>query len=110
MSTSRFAAASVLAALPLALLIVQGLATGKEAKQSETGEVVFRNDCTACHADKNSNIVNPDKTLAKSKQLKDLKTFKAFLGRPNGQMPAYKTIVRNKKTLNELYDYIKSLK
>lgn len=94
----------------LSLLLLLAIMSGSSthAAKRDRGEQLYGENCEACHRI-GKNIINPEKTILGSNELETLPRFKSFLSHANGQMPAYKTIVRNDKDLKALYDYIKNL-
>jgi mono/diheme cytochrome c family protein len=104
---------SLLQYLPLLAALslqCQALAGSNNATKPTLGETVFNKSCWSCHANKDSNLIDPEKTIAKSNKLGTLAGFKTFLSRGHGQMPPWKTIVRNQEELKSLYEYVKNLK
>lgn len=96
-----------------AVLSLQVQSLAKQKHKQSLGETLFAQDCTPCHADQHSNMIKPDKTIAGSKNLATVQTFRKFLSRHHGDkpsMPAYLTVVRNKTQLVALYNYLKALK
>jgi mono/diheme cytochrome c family protein len=104
--------AKLLLTAVVAVLLAAGVTLPRTnaAEKKASGEQLFNMNCFACHRNKDSNIIEPDKTIAKSKSLESEIIFKAFLSVPHKEMPVYKTIVRNSKELSALYTYIKGLK
>ncbi|MGH9550055.1 MAG: c-type cytochrome [Terriglobales bacterium] len=98
--------------LPAACLVLSLGITGqaKGEKKESAGEKIFNKTCFSCHRDEHSNVIDADKTIARSKVLEGEKELKAFLAKPHGEMPAFKTIVASKSQIAELYKYLKSLK
>lgn len=76
---------------------------------SDRGENLFKQTCAACHPG-GANIVTHHKTIYDSVKLASFITFKNYLEAPNGHMPYYKFIVKDKQLLDSLYRYTKRLK
>jgi mono/diheme cytochrome c family protein len=84
-------------------------ATNFKATAAADGEKLFNSNCAACHtAGKNS--IDPKKPVIGSKKLASQATFKEFLSKANGSMPAFKSIAENAESLGALYTYVKTLK
>ncbi len=99
-------AIAALTLISLAQCVVMAKNTHKEPA---SGEQIYKQHCAQCHAD-GGNSVNPTKPLAESKQLNSLPQFKAYLSAPPGHMPYYQDVANNKRVLNALYKYTKTLK
>jgi mono/diheme cytochrome c family protein len=80
----------------------------KPKTQKISGSLVFKQHCAQCHTG-GGNKVNPKKPVAGSGKLNSLVTFRDYLRSPLGHMPYYKHIVTDRKMLNALYKYCKSL-
>ena len=93
----------------VAVLLLQCQAFAGSSKKV-SGKTLYDRGCWSCHADKNSNIIDPEKTIAKSDKLQSLSSFKQFLSKPHGKMPPWNTIVREPEELKSLYQYVQSLK
>jgi mono/diheme cytochrome c family protein len=81
----------------------------KSMDEKISGKQVFDQHCASCHIG-GGNLVKPKYSIAGSKTLATLATFKSYLSAPPGHMPYYQTIVGNQKTLESLYKYCKQLK
>ncbi|MBK7750110.1 MAG: c-type cytochrome [Candidatus Obscuribacter sp.] len=99
-------------------LIVAGLAvlpqgvakgSGDKADTKLDGKEVYLKNCASCHLQNGDNKVNSKKPVAGSDKLKTLAHFKKYLSDPPGHMPYYEHIVNDKKVLEALYKYCKSL-
>jgi len=73
------------------------------------GKAVYLKNCASCHLQNGDNKVNTKKPVAGSDKLKTLAHFKKYLSDPPGHMPYYEHIVNDKKVLEALYKYCKSL-
>ena len=77
------------------------------SKQAD-GQKIFQQYCASCHVG-GGNRVTGNHPVAGSSQLSNLAIFKNYLSAPPGHMPYYQSIVKDKKTLQALYDYCKKL-
>lgn len=93
----------------MAALLLQYQAVAGTSK-APSGKAIFGKECWTCHANKDANMIDPDKTIAKSKKLQSLTSFKMFLSRGHGKMPSWTTIARNPRDLRALYLYVKNMK
>lgn len=92
-----------------ALLAIPAIAEKEKGTSKNTdGAQIFAQRCAKCHAG-GGNSIKSSKPLAGSNYLKSIATFKAYLKSPTGHMPYYDEIVENKKSLQALYDYCKTL-
>lgn len=73
------------------------------------GKQLFKQNCASCHQD-GGNRVNPNHSIAGSKELATLASFKNYLKAPPGHMPYYQHIVKDDAILRALYNYCKTLK
>lgn len=92
-------------------LIAVGLgpfAQSDAKEQKVDGKHVFEQNCAGCHQS-GGNKVNPNHPVAGSEKLKSMAMFKSYLSAPPGHMPYYEQVVKDKKTLEALYNYCKSL-
>jgi cytochrome c6 len=79
------------------------------ADAAPDGAKIFTANCAVCHAG-GKNIMDPKKPIIGSKAMASAETFKAFLSKQNGKMPAYPKIVANEEALKALHTYLKTLK
>ncbi|MCC7528203.1 MAG: c-type cytochrome [Candidatus Melainabacteria bacterium] len=79
------------------------------ANAAPDGMKIFTANCAACHAG-GKNIMDPKKPIIGSKSIASIESFKAFLSKQNGKMPAYPKIVANEEALKALHAYVKTLK
>ena len=96
----------------LALLgagVMPSSAEPKKVEKPVNAAHVFKQQCASCHAE-GGNRIKPSRPLAGSKQLVSLANFKSYLANPPGHMPYYQNLVNDKKMLEALYTYCKSLK
>jgi mono/diheme cytochrome c family protein len=102
-----------LASLVLATLVTVTITPALAAKSTKPslkqGENLFKQTCASCHPG-GTNSVAPKKTIYDSKKLASLVTFKSYLEAPNGHMPYYKFLVKDRQFLESLYKYVKTLK
>ena len=70
------------------------------------GKKTYEHHCSTCHVG-GDNRDNPNKPLAGSPKLKDLDTFKKFVGA--GHVQFAQQLVEDKKSFEALYEYCKSL-
>jgi mono/diheme cytochrome c family protein len=92
-------------------LIAVGLGPLAQSDAKEVkvdGKHVFEQNCAGCHQS-GGNKVNPNHPVAGSDKLKSMAMFKSYLSAPPGHMPYYEQVVKDKKTLEALYNYCKSL-
>jgi len=81
----------------------------KVSKKPVDGKVVFEQHCASCHAG-GANKVSPHHPVAGSSKLSNIAVFKSYLSAPPGHMPYYEDVVKDKATLNALYQYCRTLK
>jgi mono/diheme cytochrome c family protein len=96
--------------VPLTFMCLTPIAESKSKPKSKTidGAGIFKQNCASCHV-AGGNTIKPNKPVAGSAKLNSLITFRDYLRSPIGHMPYYKHVVTNKKTLEALYKYCKSL-
>ena len=70
------------------------------------GKKTYEHHCASCHVG-GDNLNNPNKPLAGSPKLKDIDTFKQFVGA--GHVQFAQQLVEDKKSFEALYQYCKSL-
>ncbi len=73
------------------------------------GAAVFKQYCATCHLE-GGNSIKPSRPVAESKKVANIGIFKDYLSAPPGHMPYYENLVKDKKTLEALHRYCKSLK
>jgi mono/diheme cytochrome c family protein len=104
----RSASLPYVAALVAAAALVAPSLAKHPHKAKMDGEQVFKQYCSSCHLG-GGNRVNEKRPLAGSKQLASMANFKSYLSAPPGHMPYYQSIVKDKQTLQSLYEYCKKL-
>jgi mono/diheme cytochrome c family protein len=99
-------------AIGLGLTIIGlGLLPHTEAKdhnQNIDGKQIFEQNCASCHA-AGDNTVNPNKPVVGSAKLQTLAQFKKYLNAPKGHMPFFPNVVNDRKDLQALYNYCKTI-
>ncbi len=96
-------------ALVSASLLSMSAAGSLSALAAPSGDKIFAANCQACHAG-GKNMIDPKKPIIGSKKLATKETFKAFLSRAQGTMPAFNKIADNDEALTALHTYVKTLK
>jgi mono/diheme cytochrome c family protein len=87
----------------VSLFIILGLT--RATSQPQTGEVLFQQNCAACHAN-GGNVINPQKPLKDGPSLKSFATFLPWIRKPVQPMPAFPPSTISDRQAKELYDYI----
>jgi len=91
--------------------ICLGLLPHSEAKENTKkpdGKQIFAENCASCHKG-GDNSQNANRPVVGSSKLETLEKFKKYLNAPREHMPFYPNIVNNRKTVEALYRYCKSL-
>lgn len=91
------------------LVAVVAFVAGNEVSGAPSGDKIFAANCQACHAG-GKNMIDPKKPIIGSKKLATKDTFKAFLSKAQGTMPAFNKIADNDEALTALHAYVKTLK
>lgn len=107
-STTRLAISTVLVSVLALQLSNLAMAKNKSDKTNVDGQTVYAQYCASCHQD-GGNVTVPSKAVAGSRKLSTLAVFQDYLNNPVGHMPYYKNIIEDKKTLEALYKYCKTL-
>ncbi len=97
----------LLSVLAIAVLVVGAAGTAKGA--GKTGEALFKQNCSPCHAD-GGNIVNPQKTLhKKDREANGVKTASDIMGKmrnPGPGMTKFDENTISDKDAKEIANYI----
>lgn len=97
----------------LSFMLVAGfvIASGSftSSMAAPDGKTMYKKKCAMCHKD-GGNSANPKKPVKGSKFIKDKKTFKDYLSKKHGVMPAFPKIAGNDAALTALHKYVKGLK
>ena len=87
----------------LGVFVAAGLT--QEAAPGGPGEVLFKENCMACHFG-GGNAINPNKPLKAAPQLKTFEAFLTWIRNPVQPMPAYPLTKISDEQAKKLYDYI----
>ena len=75
----------------------------------KNGKKIFEVNCAGCHLN-GLNLIKKDKPIIGSNKLKSKDDLKSFLISPPPPMPNFKNIVSKENELEELYNYLLTLK
>ncbi len=100
---------TIMIALTISVMFVQPALAEKDKPKPATGEQIFTQHCASCHTG-GGNSVNESKPIVGSKELATIGKFKSYLSNPPGHMPYYQNLVNDRKMLDALHKYCKSIK
>lgn len=106
-SVNLFAPATCICAIITLLCATTNQSEAKQAS-NQKGKRVFQQYCSSCHV-AGGNIIKPSKAISTSNKLGTLALFQAYLNSPNGHMPHYENLCKDKKMLQSLYQYVRTL-
>ena len=88
--------------------LVFGGRTPPLPKQFQVGETVYRMNCSGCHP-YGGNVVKPRRAVLGSDELKDVKTFVAWIRNPQRPMPPFPPERISDADAQQLYQYVNNL-